>query len=259
VALILEETNRLRGRWDVFKAENQNTATFAKGALWLAVTGKLGGLRKVFSIGKTIYDGIKVLPDAFRPNGPRGLTLATPNGSTVTGALEGATAVPVGVEGTAATAIGATAAGVGALPPNDINLSLSLRKEKTDGQRDIGSTGSYKDLTDGTGTGGFQDGKEAHHIPSRKFIEKHGVKDNDGLAVIMTKEQHAETRTYRGKSQKIDLNNSFRNETALDIKDYIEILKKDNLYTPEVRQSLMQGLDDFKAKFPQLLEKVNKK
>ncbi|MDR1891010.1 MAG: hypothetical protein LBQ23_02385, partial [Puniceicoccales bacterium] len=51
-ALIVEETNRLRRRWDVFKAENPNAAKFAEGAMWLAVTGKLGGLRKVFSIGK---------------------------------------------------------------------------------------------------------------------------------------------------------------------------------------------------------------
>jgi hypothetical protein len=97
--------------------------------MWLAVTGKLGGLRKVFSIGKTIYDGIKVLPDAFRPNGPCGLTLATPNGATVTEALEAAVPVVVGVEGSAATAIGATTAGVGALPPDDINLAFDRKAD----------------------------------------------------------------------------------------------------------------------------------
>jgi hypothetical protein len=43
--------------------------------------------------------------------------------------LEAAVPVGVGVEGSAATAIGATAAGVGALPPDDINLAFDRKAD----------------------------------------------------------------------------------------------------------------------------------
>jgi hypothetical protein len=47
----------------------------------------------------------------------------------VTEALEAAVPVVVGVEGGAATAIGATVAGVGALPPEDINLAFDRKAD----------------------------------------------------------------------------------------------------------------------------------
>jgi hypothetical protein len=84
--------------------------------------------KKFLSIGKTIHDGIKAIPDAMGINGPGGMTFATPSGATVTGALE---AVPaISVEGTGAGIITSAAGGI--LPPDDFT-SLSFAR-KTDGR-----------------------------------------------------------------------------------------------------------------------------
>jgi predicted house-cleaning noncanonical NTP pyrophosphatase (MazG superfamily) len=119
--------NHIRKRWDDFKISNPGTVKLIENALWLAVTSKLKIFKNIFSIGKTIWDGVEILPRVFRTNPPGGLTLATPNGATVTGALE---AVPsIAVEGTGAGII-TTAAG--ALLPDDFT-SLSFAR-KADGK-----------------------------------------------------------------------------------------------------------------------------
>jgi hypothetical protein len=61
-------------------------------------------------------------------------------------------AVPVAVGTVEDTAIGAIAA-TGGLPPLDVPLAFSLKKEKNEGQREVGNAGSYKELNEGTGTG----------------------------------------------------------------------------------------------------------
>jgi hypothetical protein len=83
-------------------------------------------------------------------------------------------------------------------------------------QREIGDVGMYKELTRGAPKGGFQDGLEAHHMPSRAFIEKYGIPESEGLAVMMTKELHKETRTY---GRKPSASNTPRGELARDILD----------------------------------------
>ncbi|MDR1432948.1 MAG: hypothetical protein LBI61_01225 [Puniceicoccales bacterium] len=131
----------------------------------------------------------------------------------------------------------------------------SLRQERVPGQREIGNTGSYKELRDGTGPGGFKDGKDAHHIPSKAFMEKHGVKKDDGLAVILTKEQHNKTRTMR----KLPTNNTPRDEFARDIVDVREILKGDNEYTPDVNSGLLEDVKRYESRYPDIFKKEPKK
>ena len=59
-------------------------------------------------------------------------------------------------------------------------------------------------------------------------------------------------------SKNVDTSNPYRSELGKDLKEYIGILKSDGSWTPEVRKSLMQGLEDFKKEFPELFKKVKK-
>jgi len=118
--------------------------------------------------------------------------------------------------------------------------------------------GTFNDLTKNAPRGGFQDGRQAHHMPAQRYLKANGLDTKEGLAVMMTEEQHAKTRTFKRKAEKIDIASTYRDELARDIKDVKQILKEDGSWTPEVRQSVLKGLSDFKNEKPQLFEKVKK-
>jgi len=80
----------------------------------------------------------------------------------------------------------------------------------------------------------------------------------EGFAGVMTKPQHAETRTYKGRAKNIDTSAPYRAEFGKDVAEYVRILKKDGSWTPEVRRSLQQGLDNFRKEYPDLFRKVVK-
>jgi len=125
-------------------------------------------------------------------------------------------------------------------------------------QRRIGNTGKFSELTKNAPKGGFKDGKQAHHMPSQRYLEHYDLDTNEGLAVMMTESQHAKTRTFKGRARNIDLNSSYRLELSRDLKDVKRILKEDGSWTPEVRSSILRGLGNFKEEYPQLFEKVKK-
>jgi hypothetical protein len=85
-------------------------------------------VKQVYIAGKLVAEGVEAVAKAIDSNAPG--TLATPNGATLTGALEAApTAVGI-AEGTGAGIIATAAAGI--LPPDDFT-SLSFAR-KTDGR-----------------------------------------------------------------------------------------------------------------------------
>lgn len=123
-------------------------------------------------------------------------------------------------------------------------------------ERQIGKVETYGRLRSGAPKGGFADGLQAHHIPSKSFMKKYGVYSDDGLAVLMTKEQHALTRTYTGK-RPIQLNP--RSELAADLWDVRTILRQDGVYTPQMNRDLMRGTSEFRQRFPDIFKKAEKK
>ncbi|MDR1457277.1 MAG: hypothetical protein LBI47_00255 [Puniceicoccales bacterium] len=150
-------------------------------------------VKKASGVGKMIIGGAKaVMAKVRESNPPGGLTLATPNGATVTGALEVAPAAVGVAEGIGVETI------TTAITGSDLPLSFD---------RQIGESGKYRD-TEG--------------------------------------------------QNKADTSDPYRTEIGKDIADYMNILKKDDLWTPEVRESLMKGLDDFKVEFPELFKKIVK-
>ena len=122
-------------------------------------------------------------------------------------------------------------------------------------ERKIGQSGKYKDMIKGRP---FNDDMQAHHMPSQRWLKSNGMDKNEGFSSLMTKEQHAATRTYQNNAKSLSVDTSYRSELATDINDYIRILKSDGSWTPEVRRSLMNGLNNFKNEFPKLFEKVMK-
>lgn len=72
---------------------------------------------------------------------------------------------------------------------------------------------------------------------------------------MMTREQHVQTRTYAGKKP---IQKDPRSELAKDVLDVRKILKKDGNYTREVNKKLLDGIDKFKASFPDVFKKEQK-
>jgi hypothetical protein len=122
-------------------------------------------------------------------------------------------------------------------------------------QRKTGNVGTYKELTRGAPKGGFQDGKEANHIPSKAFMKKYGISEDEGLAILMTKKQHAKTRTMRQPPT----NNTPRDELTKDLLDVKKILKEDGNYTPDINRDLLKGVKDYQSKHLDIFKKEPKK
>ena len=137
--------------------------------------------------------------------------------------------------------------------PKSEKASPKIDKEHK--KREIGQAGRYEQLTKPSG---FNDNMEAHHMPSQKWLRAHGQNKDDGFSAMMTKEQHKKTRTFRHKAKLLSVDTTYRSELATDLTDYRRILKSEGCWTPEVRRSLMQGLDNFKKEFPDLFKKVMK-
>jgi hypothetical protein len=146
-----------------------------------------------------------------------------------------------------------------AITGSDLPLSMSLKQEKTPGQREVGNTGSYKDLRDGKGIGGFQDDKEAHHIIPQRYLKKHGISTKDAPAVVLPKEVHEQTSTHGRKALDFDLDQSFRDATAEGIRDTIRVEKDHGVYENQGRENLIRGLEKHKEKHPELYKKEGQK
>ena len=101
----------------------------------------------------------------------------------------------------------------------------------------MGQVGRYEQMIDGRP---FNDGMEAHHMPSQKWLRAHGQNKNDGFSAIMTREQHKRTRTFGIRGSKEAVTRDYRLEIGKDIKEYINILKTDGSWNPEIRRSLMK-------------------
>jgi hypothetical protein len=117
--------------------------------------------------------------------------------------------------------------------------------------RKIGDAGKYKELTEDTP---YKDDKHVHHMPSRKYLEDNGMGTDEGFSGVMPKKQHYQTRTY-GRNN-LDTSTPYRTEIGRDLADYVRILKRDGLWTPRVRRSLQQGLDNFRREFPDLFKRI---
>jgi hypothetical protein len=103
----------------------------------------------------------------------------------------------------------------------------------------------------------WSDGLVAHLMPCKKYLKDHDIDYRNGFAALMYKKQHVKTRTYGKKVVSIPTSAPYRQELAEDLVDYIGILKEDGSWTPEVRQSLQQGLDNFRREFPDLFRKIS--
>ncbi len=122
-------------------------------------------------------------------------------------------------------------------------------------QRKVGNVGKFRDLTKGAP---FHDNRQAHHIPAKSFMKKCGINKDDGLSIMMTNEQHAKTRTFKGKAKNIPVDATAREELARDLWDVRSIMKEDGSYTKEVNKKLLDGVGQFKSEFKEVFKKEKK-
>jgi hypothetical protein len=231
----------------------QQESAAMEGKVAVVAAAAIPAVKKVYTAGKLVAKGVEAAAKAIDSDTPGGLTFATPHGPTVTGALE---AVP------AAVGVGE---GIGvetvttAITGSDLPLSMSLKQEKVPRQRDISNAGTSGNLKDGIGSGGFQDGKEIHHIVPQRYLKRHGIPEEDGLSVILPREIHQETNTYGGKAKDFDLDQSFRDATAEGIRDIIRVEKDHGAYENPGRKNLIKGLEEHKKTHPEWYEKGDTK
>jgi hypothetical protein len=103
-----------------------------------------------------------------------------------------------------------------------------------------------------------RDNIDVHHMPSKAYMEKHGIKKGDGIAMNMKKEDHALTRTHGNRSN-AQSNLEPRDELAADIRDVRKIYQKKKSYTPEIRKGLRRVIKENEKEFPHLFGKDVKK
>jgi hypothetical protein len=198
----------------------QQKAAFMERKVLGATELAIPAIRKGYAAGKLVIEGAKAVAEAIKPEGPGGLTLAIPKGATLTRALEVAPAVAGVPEDIGVGTVTAAAAG------SDFPLSISLKQEKTPGQRDFGSAGTCEDLKAGKGSGGFPDKRDVHQIVPQRYLKKHDVPEEDGLSVVLPKEVHAQTNTFKYRAKNFELDQSFRDATAERLRDAIRVEKE---------------------------------
>ena len=118
-----------------------------------------------------------------------------------------------------------------------------------------GRVGTYGDLVK---QGVKGDDLTPHHMPADSFMKHHGVKRKDGVAMDVeqptpgTGGRHRRTRTYgRGA----DLDETPREALARDIKDARKVYREDDVYTPEIHDSLKEVIKQNKDSHPDLFNK----
>ena len=176
-------------------------------------------------------------------------------GKVVNGESVGVGRVSSNVSGSSRVGVRSKSYNVRSRNVNGKGVAEDVVEAVKDVERKIGQSGKYKDLTK---PGRFNDDMQAHHMPAQKYLRENDLSTRDGFSAIIPQELHKQTRTFGSGGRNMDTTAPYRSEIGKDLKEYVRILKDNNSWTPEVRQSLMKGLDDFKKEFPDLFKRVIK-
>jgi hypothetical protein len=118
-----------------------------------------------------------------------------------------------------------------------------------------GKVGTYGELKKLEKPG---DNLTPHHIPSAGYMKQFGIKNQDGVSIMVeqphpgTGGRHRRTETY---GKKPNLDSMPREELAKDIIDLRNIYRSDEVYIPEIRESLQEVIKSNKQKFPDIFKK----
>jgi hypothetical protein len=118
-----------------------------------------------------------------------------------------------------------------------------------------GDVGTYDDLV---AAGSKGDNITPHHIPSANRMAKEGVAKADGISINMehphpgTGGRHRATFTYGSQA---DLNMSPRDALAAGVRDLRKIYQADGLYSPQIRDALIELIRQNKTTFPTIFAK----
>jgi hypothetical protein len=118
-----------------------------------------------------------------------------------------------------------------------------------------GQVGTYGELHNSRVPG---DHLTPNHMPQAAYMRKHGVKKEEGVAMMMEHPhpgmggRHRQTRTY-GKQPALQARP--RSELAKDVVDARKIYRQDGIYTADIHQALKKVITQNKARFPELFKK----
>ncbi|WP_139377096.1 ribonuclease YeeF family protein [Halobacillus hunanensis] len=123
-----------------------------------------------------------------------------------------------------------------------------------------GKVGTFKELVK---QGTAFDNITPHHMPSAAKMKQAGVKRNNGVSMNMEQPhpgvggRHRETYTYGLSGNKLEdyLNLGYRDAFAHDILDARRIYMKDGVYTPEIREGLLNTIRKNRELYPELFNK----
>ncbi|MEK5100944.1 LXG domain-containing protein [Cytobacillus sp. FSL M8-0252] len=227
---------------DVVNGDAESRSAFFSYGLTTLGIGLLGdkGISKAGNIVKTVDTAVK------------GIKKAPSNINTPTPAMAGGLSHP-------------------RVPYNVINNPLTQIKKVTEevyGTKNIsnpllpkeGKVGTFKELAK---QGTAFDNITPHHMPSAAKMKEAGVKRSNGVSMNMEQPhpgkggRHRETYTYGLSGNKLEeyLNLNYRDALAHDILDARRIYIKYGLYTPEIREGLLNTIKKNRELYPDLFQK----
>jgi len=118
-----------------------------------------------------------------------------------------------------------------------------------------GMVGTFADLTDIRQIG---DNLTPHHMPPAAYMQAQGISRGEGIAMFMeqpnpgTGGRHRMTASYGTRP---DLTLAPRDALAQSVWDVRQIYMNQGLYTPEIRQSLQQVIEQNLNSFPSLYQR----
>ena len=123
-----------------------------------------------------------------------------------------------------------------------------------------GKVGTFKELAK---QGTAFDNITPHHMPSAAKMKEAGIKRNNGISMNMEQPhpgvggRHRGTYTYGLTGNKLEeyLNLSYRDALAHDILDAKRIYMKDGVYTPEIREGLLNTIRKNRELYHELFNK----
>ena len=92
--------------------------------------------------------------------------------------------------------------------------------------------------------GSFNDGKDAHHILLQQTLKKLGLNVDKAPAIVMPKNLHELTISYRGYSKGMSFK-SLRDEVEANIQDVVKILKDGGKYSLHTEKQMREAMTEY--------------
>jgi hypothetical protein len=139
-------------------------------------------------------------------------------------------------------------------PADEKQASPSQEVQKTDAnvpKTKSGQVGRYGELKHKS----TNDGLDAHHIPNDQWMKAHGVKEKDGIAMLVDRDLHRIIHYGPNGIRSIDVELAPRTALLKSVRRIKNVLQEKGMYSQEWRGTLQEVIRKNVEKFPNLFEK----